>query len=430
MLYMVFKIKYNPLDEDSKKIAELVKKQRFRNPDAFIDRAILVMLSWELDPESTMNIITGYPLTGEQKQVFKAMLQKQVYQEKIEPVDKQSINEESRLNEKRKSKDDHLDLIKNLETTRTYIKNFKITTQEDSIIPFDQFPILFRFYSRFAPAKIVLSVLADLLRKNPSLTKINLKALRADALDIAAEFNDKITEFESINSIKRIKKTSTGFPKISGNIEDDISVQKRFRDQYIGKTRKDRDNKQLYFEGILSALGFATLSKEGKEEYISLTKKGKEFYLLDNPILNEDYSQGLSKDEREFIIEKIIPEIKLESLFHKVALETVKKYQFDPVLQEMPIAKVLDQEIIRANNEFVETNPEIADIFGFYELKYKKDEKTGEMVLGETDAKYIEGYRVATMGRLAELKQVEWKIEEGTGKSMFTILERKETITN
>ena len=99
-------------------------------------------------------------------------------------------------------------------------------------------------------------MLADLLRVNPSLNKINLKALRADALDVAAEFNDKITEFETKNSIKRAKKVSTGFPKLTENIEDNVSVQKRFRDQYIGKTRKDRKDKQLYFEGILSALGF------------------------------------------------------------------------------------------------------------------------------------------------------------------------------
>ena len=428
---MGYKIKYNPLNEDTKKIAELVKKQRFRNADAFIDRAIQILLTWELDPKSSMDIMKGYPQTDEQKEVLVGMLKDKVYEENFPPSKKQPIDEESRLDEKRKSKDDYLELIKNLEETKKYIKNFKITTHWDSTIPYDRYPILFRFYSRFAPAKIVLTVLADLLRRNPSLTKINLKALRADALDIAAEFHQKITEFETTNEIKRIKKISTGFPKMSKHTKYDTSaVEKRFRDQYVGKTRRARKNKQLYFEGVLAALGFATLSKEGKEEYISLTEKGKEFYLLDNPILNEDYSQGLSKDEREFIIRKIIPEIKLESLFHKVALETVQKYQFDPTLQQAPIAKVLDQEIIRANNEFVESNPEIANKFEFTPIKYETDEETGEKILDKTDAKYVEGYRVATMGRLSELKQVEWDIEPGTGKSIFTILNRKETITN
>jgi hypothetical protein len=424
------KIKYTPLDEDMKKIAELVKKQRFRNPEAFLDRAIQILLTWELDPTSSMDIMKGYPQTDKQKAMMQTNLKKDVYEEYVGGEVKPSINEDSRLKERRESKNDHLELINNLEDTRTYIRNFKITTPRDSIVPFDNYPILFRFYSRFAPAKIVLAVLADLLRRNPSLTKINLKALRADALDIAAEFNDEIIEFETKNAIKRVKKVSTGFPKLSRNIEDDISVQKRFRDQYIGKTRKDRKDKQLYFEGILAALGFAALSKEGKEEFISLTKRGKEFYLLDNPILNEDYSQGLSKDEREYIIGKIIPEIKLESLFHKVALETVQKYQFDPTLQQAPMAKVLDQEIIRANNEFIVSNQEISKRFEFEPIKYETDEETGKKILDKTDAKYIEGWRVATMGRLSELKQVEWKIEEDTGKSVFRLLDKKETISN
>lgn len=430
MLYMGSKIKYTPLDEDTKKIEALVKKQRFRNHDAFLDRAIQILLTWELDPKSSMDIMKGYPQTDEQKQILEAMLQPDVYQEHFEPSKKQSINEESRLNEKRQTKDDHLELIKNLENTREYIRNFKITNPRDSVIPFDDLPILFRFYSRFAPAKIVLAVLADLLRANPSLNKINLKALRADALDVAAEFNDKITEFETKNSIKRAKKVSTGFPKLTENIEDNVSVQKRFRDQYIGKTRKDRKDKQLYFEGILSALGFVVLTKEGKEEFVSLTVRGKEFYLLDNPILNEDYSQGLSIDEREYIIGKIIPQIKLESLFHKMALDAVQKYQFEPSLQETPMAKILDQEIIKANNEFVKSNPEISKQFDFQPIKYEIDGNSGENTIDKTDAKYVEGWRVATMGRLAELGQVEWDIEAGSGKSIFKILDRKETISN
>lgn len=430
MLHMGSKIKYIPLDDDTKKIEMLVKKQRFRNHDAFLDRAIQILLTWELDPKLSMDIMKGYPQTDEQKQILEAWLQPQVYQEHFESSKKQTISEESRLNEKRQSKDDHLELIKNLKKTREYIRNFKITTPRDSVIPSDNSPTLFRFYSRFAPAKIVLAVLADLLRASPSLNKINLKVLRADALDVAAEFNDKITEFEVKNSIKRAKKVSTGFPKLSEDIEDNVSVQKRFRDQYIGKTRKDRGDKQLYFEGILSALGFVVLTKEGKEEFVSLTEEGKEFYLRDNPILNEDYSQGLSKEEREYLIGKIIPQIKLESLFHKRALEAVQKYQFDPSLQETPMAKILDQEIIKANNEFVESNPEISKKFDFESIKYEIDEDTGEKIIDKTDAKYVEGWRVATMGRLAELGQVEWDIEVGSGKSIFKILDRKETISN
>lgn len=426
---MSSKIKYNPLEEDSKKISELVKKERFRNPEAFIDRAIQVLLAWELDPKTSMDIMKGYPQTEEQKQILEAWLQPHIFQENFDSNKRDFIDENQRIKEKNQSKNDHLQLIDNLDETRKYIRNLKISNHQDAVIPYDQYPIISRFYSRFAPAKIVLCVLADLLRQNPSSTKINLKALRADALDIAAEFNEKITEYEKLNEVKRIHKTSTGFPKLGEDVEENIAVHKRFRNQYVGKVRRDRKEKNLYFEGILSALGLVTLTKEEKEEYVSLTEIGREFYLLENPILKGDYTRGLSKDEAELILDKIIPNFKLEKKFYEIALDTIQKYQYDPVLQEQPITKILDQEIIRAYNEFIIVNPKDTQRFGFEKIMYETDEKTGEKILDKTDAKYIEGWRVATMSRLVELKQVKWEVDS-EGKSVFTIRPREEIIAN
>lgn len=423
---MSSKIRYTPLDEDAKKISELVKNQRFRNPEAFIDRAIQILLAWERDPESSMDIMKGYPQTDEQRQILEAWLQPQIYQENFNP-NEGVIDENQRLKEKNQSQNDHLKLIENLTDTRKYIKNFKIPTAHDNLVSYDQYPILFRFYSRFAPAKIVLCVLADLLRQNPTKTRINLKMLRADALDIAAEFYDKISEYEQQHEIKRTQKISTGFPKIGENPEENVSVHKRFRDQYIGKSRRNRKERKEYFEGILAALGLVTLAKEGKEEYVALTEIGKEFYLLDNPILNGDYTRGLSNDEAKFIVEKIIPNFILESRFHNVALETVEKYQYDPVLQQEPMTKILDQEIIRATNQYIEHHPEEAEKFDFKKVEYQTDEDTRERILDKTDGKYIEGWRVATMGRLVELKKVSWEIDQD-GKSVFRLRNKKEII--
>lgn len=423
---MSSKIKYTPLDEEAKKILELVKNQRFRNAEAFIDRAIQILLAWERNPESSMDIMKGYPQTDKQRQILEAWLQPQIYQENFNP-NEGVIDENQRLKEKNQSQNDHLKLIENLTATRKYIKNFKIPAVQDNLVPYDQYPILFRFYSRFAPAKIVLCVLADLLRQNPTKTRIDLKMLRADALDIAAEFYDKISEYEQQHEIKRTQKTSTGFPKIGENPEENVPVHKRFRDQYIGKTRRDRKEKKEYFEGILAALGLVALIKEGKEEYVALTEIGREFYLLDNPILEGDYTRGLSNDEAKFIVEKIIPNFILESRFHDVALETVKKYQYDPVLQQEPMAKILDQEIIRATNQYVELHPKEAEEFDFKKVEYQTDEDTRERILDKTDEKYIEGWRVATMGRLVELKKVSWEIDQD-GKSVFRLRNEKEVI--
>lgn len=301
------------------------------------------------------------------------------------------------------------------------MRNFKILNEGDSSISDDQYPILFKFYSRFAPAKIVLCVLADLLRQNPSSNKINLKILRADALDIASEIANKLIEFEKTNKIKRTRKVSTGFPKIRNDVVKNVSIQKRFRDQYVGRIRRGRKDKRHYFDGILAALGLAVVTRESNEIHITITELGREFYLLDNPILSGNYTQGLSRDEADFIIERIIPKLKLEKLFCDVAVQVIQKYHYDPLLQQESITRVLDQEIIRVYNQFIKKYPEEANRFGFLPIVYRNDIKTNQKLIDKIWEKYVEGWRVATMSRLAELKQIEWSIDRD-GQSVFTLL--------
>jgi len=415
---------YKLLEEDAKKIGSLVKRERFRNTDAFLDRAVQILLTWELDPKRSLDIMKGYPQTEEQKQVLQMMLDKKIYESNFPKENQSQLNEYQRLEEKNKSDNDYLKLLDKLENTRNYMKTFEIPEFGNNEISYDQYPILFRFYSRFAPAKIVLCVLADLLRQNPTSNKINLKILRADALDIAAEFNKEILKYEKLNSVKRTQKISTGFPKLSEDLEENVAVHKRFREQYVGKVRIERDTGDEYFEGILAALGFVKLIKEGSEEFITFTKRGRDFYLLDNPILNGDYTRGLYDKEAEFILEKIIPEFKLESMFYDTALRTIQKYQVDSKLQKDPITKILDQEIIKTTNDYVLKNPKDAEGFGIEKIEFEKDGDT----ISKTNQKYVEGWRVATMGRLVELKQIEWSLEKG--KSVFQIRNKKETIAN
>lgn len=413
------KIKYEPLEENSKKIAELVKKQRFRNQEAFIDRAIHVLLTWELDPKSSMDVMKGYPQTEEQKQILQQMLQPQVYQENFQTkVSPQSI-EQNRLAEKLKSNDDFEKLKASIPQTKQFIKNLKISVPENQV-NYDNYPILFRFYTRFAPAKIVLSVLADLLYQNPNTNKINLEILRADALDIATEISNEIIKFEEINKTKRNKKTSTGFPKETDDNEQRVSIQKRFRDQYVGKIRKERkqegsDEREEFFEGILAALGLVYISKEEERTFVSLTQKGKEFYLLDNPILSGDYSQSLSKEEANYIFDVLIPQLTLEKAFWDSAIQVVKNIQNNPKL-ELRTRELLDESIIKSYENWVKKDPKGAEKVGVYPIEYKSNNE-----MEPTWTKYIEGWRVAVMGRLSELNKVEWNIQPETGKSIFKL---------
>ena len=413
------KIKYEPFEENSKKIAELVKKQRFRNQEAFIDRAVQILLTWELDPKSSMDIMKGYPQTEEQKQILQQMLQPRIYQENFETNGSPQSIEQNRLVEKLKSNDDYEKLKARIPQTKQFIKNLKISVPENQI-NYDGYPILFRFYTRFAPAKIVLSVLADLLYQNPNSNKINLEILRADALDIATEGSNEIIKFEEINKIKRNKKTSTGFPKETDDDDQRVSIQKRFRDQYVGKIRKERkqygnDERDEFFEGILVALDLIYISKEKELVFVSLTQKGKEFYLLDNPIWGGDYSQSLYKEESNYIFNILIPGLILEKEFWDSAIQVVKNIQNNPKL-ESKTRELLDETIIKTHENWIKKNPVQAEKLGVENISYKSNNE-----LESKWVKYIEGWRIAVMGRLAELNIIEWSIQLETGKSVFKL---------
>jgi len=429
-------IKYKPLEEDAKKISELVIKQRFRNHDAFMDRAIQVLLAWELDPMTSMDIMKGYPQTEEQKQTLQAMLQPEIYKENfgekinqlqsaLDSTKSPKISEDRRLAEKFQTNDDFKRLIANMPKTKLFIKNLEVSEPVNKI-KYDGYPILSRFYTRFAPAKIVLCVLADLLRQNPNSEKVDLEVLRVDALDIATEAVNEIIKFEQINGIKRNRKISTGFPKLNQDKEHQVSIHRRFRNQYVGKIRKERkkegeEGRHEFFEGILSALGLVYATRENGRTMISLTQKGKEFYLIDNPILNEDFSHGLSKKESEYIFDVLILQIPLERQLWESALQIVKNIEHDPKL-EGKYSKLLEESTIESYENWIRENPKEAKKFRFDSIEYVINEVTHEEKMEEIWAKYIQGWRVAVMGRLSELNKIKWNIQPETGKSVFKLM--------
>lgn len=417
------KIIYQPLAVESKQIAELIKNERFRNREAFLDRAVRILLKWELDPKNSMEIMKEYPQTEEQKQILQVFLAPTIYQANFgSPVNNQN-NENQRLKDKLKSKDDFIKLKENLPQTREFIEKLKIS-DPNNLIQCDDHPILFRFYTRFAPGKIVLSVLADLLRKNSHTDKIDLENLRVESLDIATEVATEIIMFEETNRIKKNKKVSTGFPKINDDMEQQVSIHKRFRDQYVGKIRrernKDRQKGEEYFEGILGSLGLINVTRGGDRILISLTQKGKEFYLLDNPILNGNYSQGLSVEESDYINENLIPPIILEKKFYDSALKQVEKIQNDSKL-EIKTIELIEKALIDVYENYISKNPDKITEFNFKSIGYHIDSQTQEKVIDDVWARYIEGWRVAVMGRLTELHKIEWIIQPETGKSIYKI---------
>ena len=176
-----------------------------------------------------------------------------------------------------------------------------------------------------------------------------------------------------------------------------------------------------------------------------MTDLGREFYLLDNPNFNPNEEKFIAfyPDEVEFIRTKLIPQLKLEDLLCKKALEIVSSVDN----QEDQIKK-LDEEFESTIRKFVKSyngssvikerlekeygimlNEDIGiedDLEGLHiSLENADDEIRGELE-GQVQElvdieKRLEACRVATMGRLSELGLIKWKIGPNTS-SEYTIV--------
>ena len=194
-------------------------------------------------------------------------------------------------------------------------------------------------------------------------------------------------------------------------------AQKRFKDQYVGKVRTKRGTDKKHFEGALSALGLVYAFEEDSKVFISLTELGKKFFLIDNPVVQGDYDKGpLTKQEADFILKEIIPQRELEQKFVEAAISVVKRFQKDsthPKTSDKDYEKIsytLDDEIKNVAIEYLKKNPKAQDMYNLNHLEAKN----------ETVERKISQWRLATMGRLAELRVVSWRINE-KGDSEYSL---------
>ena len=408
---MAKKIQYEIMDKHAVKIKDIVDKERYRNADAFIDTAINILLTWESEhPEDSIKIMQSMmPFTPEQEQFMGAFVKPEQKEKHFGKGEQEEAEEEL---EKQKalsiSDHDHKRLESNLDETLKFISQLEIKKPE-YVYEYDGYPLLFRFYSRFFPVKIVISVLSNMLYEK-NQTKVKFTDFRAAAYDIAEEISNHLTDMEKLDNIPRNKKISTGLPKKGKDTEEVGKIaqaQKRFKDQYIGKLRKNRDTKEEYSEGAPIALGLVYVFEENGELYVTLTEKGRKFSLMHNPVISGNYkNNALTKEESEFILNELIPDLELEKQFIDTALKVIKK---DP--KKGKITDVLDEEFLKTLKKFKAKNPKMVKDYELNNLETLADEAT---------KKRIVGWRVATMGRISELRIVNWEINS-SGESEYSL---------
>ena len=104
-----------------------------------------------------------------------------------------------------------------------------------------------------------------------------------------------------------------------------------------------------------------------------------------------------SNEERKFIMNEIIPKFKLEKIIIENILQKIKN-------EHKVNTETLDEII---------TNTVI-------KWKTENEERARDEKIDEKNIKNLQTYRIATMGRLAEIDEVEWNIKDGKSEYLIS----------
>jgi len=288
-----------------------------------------------------------------------------------------------------------------------FFKNFSKWEAPESEFEKGDLSLIWSFYNRFFPVKIIIFKLAELI--SSERLWIDIEELKETAVLMAQDWCRIFKEYESAKQVSRNKKLSIGLPTHPSELEglkrkkDRIKMEnkitsskKRFMNQFIGRYYKNDDN----FTGACFDLGLMSVKLSGNKCLVSLTDLGKDFALLENPIFHKGkFDKAFSDQEMRFIYEHIIPQFKIE------------KYLVDDVSKELKIkglnAKEIEPIFTKYKNEILE--------YYFNKPEKLTDERKQEVVVQA---------RVATMGRLAEIGIINWDIDS-FGMSHYSLSKEK-----
>ncbi len=390
---------------DAKRIRELVVGGRYSSTGAFIDRAVSILLAWESEqPQDTIRIMQSMmPFTPEQEEFLK---EKMKDDERMKDFGETGGEESARHAVLGISDLDHRRVRQNMEKAAEFMRGLATPEPAESY-GYDGYPLLFKMYSRFLPVRITMAVLANMLYERGE-DRVPLDDLRGAAYDIAEEIGGRLVEGERKSGIGRNKRVSTGLPTKAADdsqagVEKKAHVQKRFKDQYVGRVRRDRAAGTGHADGAPAALGLVTMFEENGRVAVALTDAGRRFCMLDNPVVSGEYGGGraLGDEEAAFILGELLPRLPLEHALAGAAVGAAERAGPEGIT-----TPELDRIFLKEARAFAKKNPEAGGRLGLEGLDK------------EATSARIVGWRVATMGRLAELGAVEWSVKKD-GSSVF-----------
>lgn len=292
---------------------------------------------------------------------------------------------------------ENIDIMKKMVTKEQEVLE-KILSEvgiNESEIEKNDVDFIWSFYNRFFPVKIAIFQLANSVTVDAPW--IDLNEWQETAVSMAQEWYRVLKEYEIAEEVRMNKKLTIGLPthpmeldkvrgkRMKAKLERKIASSKnRFMEQFVGRYNK----KNKKFEGACFGMGLISVKITGTSSLVSLTNLGKEFALLENPIIhNKKRSHAFSNEETKFIYDKIIPQFKAEQ-------------------------QVIKDVIYELKNKSL-TSDEIQKIFeGYKKLVFEYYSTEPENLDAKKREEKITQSRVATMGRLSELKIVNWEIKE------------------
>ena len=406
-----------PIEKDvMEEIEEIITKRttRYPNWEKFVD-------------ESLKNTITFWQRPEEMESIGGKLWKDMTVQMKSE-IKKKAAPFYYYMDEKFGLHNKVATTVSEIHQARTRLSNVKFQKPENILYGYYdpekktyQTNVIHETYNRFFPLKLLVTTLASMIHKKidiPGNTEwIDYEEFEKEALEFAQEISNKLKKINP--KAGRGDRISTGLPIGFPHNQSPDKIEasnERFLKCFVGHKGAPQ-----VFEGIsvqrgaLNETGLVYLRNNNGKLEITLSEDGFEFFKFENPVIKNiiiikdtnaksptfdkptgiDFNRNadgviekiFSEDERKFIGNKIIPKFTLEK---QIIDDIVTKIKKDGKVK----AEVLDDVVEDSIIEWKKDNQDIAE-------KQKIDEKNKDV------------YRIATMGRLAEIGIVNWEIEEG-----------------
>ena len=410
------------------------KVERYNDVEEFIDDSIDKIVDFWLAPQKMMeNAKSMWPdFTDEMKEEIK----------KNAPEFYQQMEQLTVVHNKLAT------IKKEIVDAKTTLSKEKFSVPEN-IVSGDAYSLMHQSYNRFFPLKILVTTLGLMIAKrqhdNIDVTRwIGYEEFCKEAYDVSLEFSKKLKAIKGKEQSddKRNKRISTGLPisheivygKEAEGTEKDEKSKQRFFDCFIGPKEtsllrsiddaKKEGKKKLVLSGALNETGLVHLRNNNGKLEITLSKDGFKFFNYDNPVINGMKIIDGSTDEIEF--NKIDSDLIDKKIFSReesqfIRNKIIPRFRLEKKIIDDILVKIKDQKSGEIDTEVLDGKNGVIAISIEKWIKDNKENAEDEKI--ESTEEKIKTYRMATMGRLAEIGVVTWdmKVVDDTAKSFYSI---------